>query len=146
MIVFFLSLYSSKGSVGTILLASAAIHFYWILNSSGEVSPTESAFIAKFMKSLASHKKQFNPVKKVCIRVDISFIKQRFTCMLILSFSSFTRFEEIQFLLVGQLHLVDQDFSIQFKKGKTYKDSHFGVIPFLKEKDFNPAVVFLLFT
>ena len=48
--------------------------------------------------------------------------------MLILSFSSFTRFEEIQFLLVGQIYMVDQDFSVQFYKGKTYQESRFGVI------------------
>ena len=78
----------------------------------GKVSPTESDFITKFMKGLACHKKQFNPVKKaypisytelmqlfysVCQGrkfTDLSFIKQQFICMLILSFSSFTRFEK----------------------------------------------------
>ena len=63
--------------------------------------------------------------------------------MLILSYSSFTRFEEIQGLLVGQLTLVDNDFSIQFFKWKTYLQSHFGVIPYLPLRDFNPAGVFL---
>ena len=60
--------------------------------------------------------------------------------MLILSFSSFTRFEEIQGLLVGQLILVDQDFSV---KGKKYLESRFGVIPYIPTRDFNPAGVFV---
>ena len=63
--------------------------------------------------------------------------------MLILSYSSFTRFEEIQGLLVGQLILVDQDFSVQFHKGKTYLESRFGVIPYIPTRDFNPAGVFV---
>ena len=122
---FFLSLYTLKGSIGSILLARAAIHYFWILNSSGKISPTESEFMSKFMKGLACHKKKFNPVKKaypisyteleqlfygVCQGrkfADLSFDKQHFICMLILSFSSFTRFEEIQLLLVGQLFMVD---------------------------------------
>ena len=61
---FFLSLYTSKGSIGSILLVRAAIHYFWILNSSGKISPTESEFISKFMKGLASHKKTFNPLEK----------------------------------------------------------------------------------
>ena len=65
--------------------------------------------------------------------------------MLILSFSSFTRFEEIQCLLVGQVFMVDQDFSIQFHKGKTYLESRFGVIPFINSRDFNPAGIFVLY-
>ena len=41
--------------------------------------------------------------------------------------------------------MVDQDFFIQFYKGKTYKESRFGVIPFLKEKDFNPTGIFVIY-
>ena len=67
----------------------------------------------------------------------------RFICMFILSYSSFTRFEEIQGLLVEQLVLVDNDYSVQFFKGKTYLESRFGVIPFLPSNDFNPAGIFL---
>ena len=67
----------------------------------------------------------------------------RFICMLILSYSSFTIFEELQGLLVGQLHLVDNDFSVQFFKGKTYLESRFGVIPNIPSRDFNPAGVFI---
>ena len=63
--------------------------------------------------------------------------------MLILSYSSFTRFEEIQGLLVKQLVLIDNDYSVQFYKGKTYLESRFGVIPNLPHKDFNPAGIFM---
>ena len=75
--------------------------------------------------------------------IDQLFAKMRFICMLILSYSSFTRFKEIQGLLVGQLTLVDNDFFVQFFKGETYLESRFGIIPFLPTKDFNPAGVFL---
>ena len=38
--------------------------------------------------------------------------------MLILSYSNFASFDEIQGLLVGHLQLVDHDFSVQFFNGK----------------------------
>ena len=113
------------------------------------------------MKGLNHQKKKYNPVRKVyplsyteleqlffgvCQGgnfTDQPFIKQRFICMLILSFSSFTRFEEIQGLLVGQIILVDQDFSVQFHKGKTYLETRFGVIPYITTREFNPAGVFV---
>ena len=118
-------------------MARASIRFFWVLNSSGLPSPTDSDFVAKFMKGLNFQKKKFKPIVKayplsyseleqlffgVCMGgnfIDQPFVKMRFICMLILSYSSFTRFEEIQGLLVGQLTLVDNDFSVQFYKGKT---------------------------
>ena len=121
--------------------------------------PTEPAFIIKFMKGLSNHKNLYNPVQKaypisyseleqlfysVCNGQKFcktSFIKQRFICMLMLAFGSFTRFEEIQFLLVEQIVLIDQDFSVQFRKGKAYLEARYGVIPFFSEKNFNPAGV-----
>ena len=103
-----LSLYTSKGSI---LLARAAICYFWVINSSGASLPTDSEFISKFMKGLGVQKKKFKVVKKVypisyreqlffgvCKGrkfSDLSFVKQRLICMLILNFSSFTRFEEI---------------------------------------------------
>ena len=39
--------------------------------------------------------------------------------------------------------MVDQDFSVQFFKGKTYLESRFGVIPNIPSRDFNPAGVFV---
>ena len=57
--------------------------------------------------------------------------------MLILSYSSFTRFEEIKPLLVDQVYLVT------FRKGKRYLESRLGVIPNLPELDFNPAAIFM---
>ena len=47
---FFLSLYTSRGSIGSILLARAAIRYFPVLNSSSASSPTDSEFISKFMK------------------------------------------------------------------------------------------------
>ena len=73
---------------------------------------------------------------------NLSFIKQRFISMLILAFSSFTRFEEIHFLKIEQIVLIDSDFSVHFLKGKTYRESRYGVIPFIAKKDFNPAEIF----
>ena len=127
---FFLTLYTSKGTIGSILLACAAICYFWVINCSGTSSPTDSELFSKFMKGLSVHKKKFKLVKKaypisymeleqlffgVCKGgkfADLYFVKQRFMCVLILSFSSFTRFEEIQYLLVDQVFMVDQDFSI----------------------------------
>ena len=155
---FFLSIYSNRSSIGSILLARAAIRYFWVLNSSGLSSLTDSEFVSKFMKGLNHQKKKYKPVRKayplsyteleqlffgVCQGgnfTDQPFIKQRFICMLILSFSSFTRFEEIQGLLVGQIILVDQDFSVQFHKGKTYLESRFGVIPYIPTRDFKTAL------
>ena len=65
--------------------------------------------------------------------------------MLILSYSSFTRFEEIQGLLVEQLVLVNDDYSVHFKKGKKYLESRYGVIPNLPNRDFNPAGIFMTY-
>ena len=61
---FFLSLFTSKGSIGSILLARAAIHYFWVINSSGPSLPTDSEFISKFMKGLSCHKRKYKPVKK----------------------------------------------------------------------------------
>ena len=44
----------------------------------------------------------------------LPFSKQRFIAILIISYSSFTRFEEIKPLLVDQVQLVGADFSINF--------------------------------
>ena len=52
--------------------------------------------------------------------INQPFIKQRFIAMLILSYSSFTHFEEIQGLLVEQLVLINDDYSVHFKKGIKY--------------------------
>ena len=46
---FFLSIYSNKGSIGSILMARASIKFFWVLNSS---SGLPSDFVQKFMKGL----------------------------------------------------------------------------------------------
>ena len=62
---FFLSIYSSKGSIGSILMARASIRFFWVLNSSsGLPSPTDSDVVQKFMKGLHSEKKHFKPPVK----------------------------------------------------------------------------------
>ena len=132
------------------------------MNSPGLASPIDSDFDAKFIKGLNFQKKKIKPIVKAYPLsyfeleqlffgvslggnfIDQPFIKKRFICMLILSYSSFTRFEEIQGLLVGQLHLVDNDFSVQFFKGKTYLESRFGVIPNIPSRDFNPAGVFII--
>ena len=126
---FVLSIYSSKGSIGSILLVRPSIRFVWVLNSSsGLPYPADSDFVQIFMKGLNSEKKQFKPPVKayplsysdleqwffgVCMGgnfIDQPFFKMHFICMHILSYSSITRFEEIQGLLVGQLALVDNDF------------------------------------
>ena len=84
----FLSLYTSRGSIVSILLARAAIRYFWVLNSSGASSPTDSEFISKFMKGLGVQKKKYKPVKKAYpisyteleqlflgfVRMDISLI------------------------------------------------------------------------
>ena len=63
---FLLSIYSHKGSIGSLLMARASIKFYWVLNStSGLPSPTDSDFVLKFFKGLSCEKKQlFNPPVK----------------------------------------------------------------------------------
>ena len=100
-------------------MARAAIKFYWVLNStSGLPSSTDSDFVQKLLKGLNSEKNILNlPVKAyplsyleleqlfigVCgggMFINQPFVKQRFIAMIILSYSSFTRFEEIQGLLV----------------------------------------------
>ena len=73
----------------------------------------------------------------------LPFSKQRFIAILIISYSSFTRFEEIKPLLVDQVQLVGADFSINFKKGKRYLESRLGVIPNMSHLDFNPAAIFM---
>ena len=103
---FLLSNYSNKGSIGSILTARVSIKFFWVLNSSsGLPSPTDFGF----MKGLNSEKKHFKPPVKayplsyseleqlffgVCGGgnfIDQPFVKMPFICMLILSYSSFTR-------------------------------------------------------
>ena len=62
---FLLSIYSSKGSIGSILIARASIRFFWVLNFSlGLPSPTDSDFVQKFMKGLNFQKKTFKPPVK----------------------------------------------------------------------------------
>ena len=159
---FFLSIYSCKGSIGTLLIARAAIKFFWEINSE-LASPTDTPFVVKFFKGLHTDKKLKNPVCKaypvnyneleqlffsVSQGVEfssLSFIKQRFIAVLLLAYSSFSRFEEIQNLRVCDLNMVSQDFSVHFKKGKTYRESRFGVIPFVSGRDFNPSVIFTIY-
>ena len=51
LIGFLLSIYSNRGSIGSLLMARAAIKFYWVLNStSGLPSPTISEFVQNFFK------------------------------------------------------------------------------------------------
>ena len=38
--------------------------------------------------------------------------------------------------------MIDVNFSIEFVKGKTYREKRFGVIPSLPQKDFNPSNIF----
>ena len=57
---FFLSLYTSRGSIESILLARAAIRYFWVLNSLGASSPTDSEFVSKFMKGLGTRKRNTN--------------------------------------------------------------------------------------
>ena len=127
LIVFLLSIYSHKGSIGSLLMARAAIKFYWVLSStSGLLSPTDSDFVQKFVKGLNCEKNILNPPVKayplsyleleqlfigVCrggMFINQPFVKQRFIAMLILSYSVFTRFEEIQGLLVEQFLILIQ--------------------------------------
>ena len=42
---FFLSLYTSRGSIGSILMARAAINFFWVLHSNSQICPTDSPFV-----------------------------------------------------------------------------------------------------
>lgn len=159
---FLISIYNHKGSIGSLLMARAAVKFYWVLNSACESpSPTDSEFVQKFFKGLQNEKRIHNPATKaypltyleleqlfsgVCGSrdfTDLTFAKQRFIAMLIISYSSFCRFEEIQTLLVEQVFLVNVDFSVHFKKGKRYRESRFGVIPHLPDRDFNPAAIFM---
>ena len=161
-VAFLISIYKSKGSIGSLLMARASVKFYWVLNSTSESpSPTDSEFVQKFFKGLQKEKRIHNPATKaypltyielqqlfsgICGNKDFSnltFSKQRFIAMLILSYSSFTRFEEIQPLLVDQVYLVNADFSVNFRKGKRYLESRFGVIPNLPDLDFNPAAIFM---
>ena len=111
----------------------AAIHFDWVLHSKGDVSPSESTIVVKLIKGLST---LLNPVRKaypisyldferlfvsICKGQkfqNLSFIKQHFISMLMLAFSSFTRFEEIQFLKIEQIVLIDSDFTLNFFKGK----------------------------
>ena len=65
--------------------------------------------------------------------------------MIILAFSSFPRFEEIQFLEFENLQMIDKDFSVSFLKGKTYCELCFGVIPSIPDKDFDPANSFSIY-
>ena len=159
---FFLSLYTCKGSIGSLLMARAAIKFFWEINSELPC-PTDTPFVVKFFKGLQTDKKLKNPVRKaypinyneleqlffsVSQGVEyssLSFIKQRFIAVLILAFSSFSRFEELQNLRVCDLNMVAQDFSVCFRKGKTYRESRFGVIPFIQGRDFNPSVIFTIY-
>ena len=159
---FLISIYNSKGSIGSLLMARAAVKFYWVLNSNSESpSPTDSEFVQNFYKGLQNEKRIHNPATKaypltyleleqlfsgICGNKDFSsltFAKQRFIAMLIISYSSFCRFEEIQTLLVDQVYLVNADFSVHFRKGKRYRESRFGVIPNLPDLDFNPAAIFM---
>ena len=160
LVSFFLSLYTNKGSIGSLLMARAAINFYWILHCNSSSCPTDSPFVSKFFKGLTTDKKLLKPVQKAYpVNYDelqqlffsisggisfplLSFIKQRFIALLILAFSSFARFEETQFLKVANIVMVDSDFSIQFEKGKSYRESRYGVIPSFPFKDFDPAHIF----
>ena len=141
-------------------MARAAINFFWVLHSNSQICPTDSPFVAKFFKGLSSDKKILKPVQKAYpVNYDelqqlffaisqgvsfpfLSFVKQRFIAILILAFSSFARFEELQFLQVANISMIDSDFSIEFLKGKTYREKRFGVIPSLPQKDFNPSHIF----
>ena len=59
--------------------------------------------------------------------------------MIILAFSSFEKFN---FLRVENLTMIDNDFSVSFLKGKTYRELRYGVIP---SKDFDPANIFSIY-
>ena len=124
LIGFLLSLYKSRGSIGSILMARASIKFYWTLSANSSLCPTDSEFVIKFFKGLAHDKKDFKPVVKayplnyteleqLFFAVSqgisfpfLSFIKQRFIALLIVAYSSFARFEELQFLKIDNISLV----------------------------------------
>ena len=61
---FFLSIYMNKGLIGSILMARAAVRFFWVLNSPGLPSPTDSDFVSKYMKGLNFQKKKYKPIVK----------------------------------------------------------------------------------
>ena len=163
LIGFLLSLYTSRGSIGSILMARASIKFYWSLSAVANICPTESEFVGKFYKGLALDKRNFKPVVKayplnyteleqLFYAVSqgnsfqkLNFVKQRFISLLILAYSSFARFEELQFLKIEDISLIGNDFSVKFYKGKTYKERRLGVVPCVLEKDFNPAFIFGLY-
>ena len=62
--------------------------------------------------------------------------------MIILAFSSFEKFN---FLRVENLTMIDNDFSVSFLKGKTYRELRYGVIPSIPSKDFDPANIFSIY-
>ena len=144
-------------------MARASIKFYWSLSAISSLCPTESEFVGKFFKGLAHDKKDFKPVVKayplnyteleqLFFAVSqgisfpkLSFIKQRFIALLIVAYSSFARFEELQFLKIENISLIGNDFSVEFHKGKSYKERRLGVIPCITEKDFNPSYIFSLY-
>ena len=47
--------------------------------------------------------------------------------------------------MLSVLLLTLRKFSVQFRKGKTYLEERYGVIPFLSEKNFNPAGGFIIY-
>ena len=61
---FLISIYKSKGSIGSLLMARASVKFFWVLNSTSEPSPTDSEFVQKFFQGLKKEKRMFNPAKK----------------------------------------------------------------------------------
>ena len=62
--------------------------------------------------------------------------------MIILAFSSFEKFN---FLRVENLTMIDNDFSVSFLKGKTYRELRYGVIPSIPSKDFDTANIFSIY-
>ena len=137
---------------------SYAINVFWVLYSDGSSqSPTVGPFVVKFIKGLSNYTKIHKPVNQtypisynelpvLFFSVSkgksfhcLSFIFQKFLAMLILAFSSFTHFEEIQFLKLENVLMIDSDFSISFR------EERFCVIPSFPLKDFDPAGIFSLY-
>ena len=126
---------------------------------SDEPCPSEPKFVSLFVKGLERKFKQL-PKKAHPISHDelsiifsktlgdsdlesLSFVKLRLVTILL----TFSHYEEIINLTLGDVVREELGFILTFKKGKSYQfsESHIGIVSNLPNLKFNPARIFSIF-
>jgi integrase len=153
----------SSDGIGGVDAARAALHFYWGVKFPELFCPTDSHSVRAVMSGI---KRRFmKPVtkKKPLSVQDFSKIlycatnggdfegarlcQLRLAAQVAVMYSTFSRFEEVAALKIGQVVLESGDFSINFLKGKQYQygEARLGMMTSQPQLAINPVRVLQAF-